>query len=80
MTDTNFEKLKKLISTKLGVSEEEINNDSYLQEDLNADPLSVADLVLGIENEFKIKVPEQEAAKFVTVQNILDYINDQAPL
>lgn len=76
----NFDKLKKLISMRLGIPEDQIDSNSYLHDDFNADPLSLSDLITGIENEFEVKIPEEEIAKFSTVQNILDFLNDQAPI
>lgn len=76
----NYDKLKKLISMRLGVPEEQITSDSYLHEDLNADPIGLSDLMSGIENDFEIKIPEEEMKKFATVQNILDFLNDHGPV
>lgn len=76
----NFDKLKKIISLKLGVPEEQITTEAYLHDDFNADPLSLSDLMTNIEDEFEVKITEEAATKFATVQNILDFINDQAPI
>ena len=72
-----FARLKKLISTQLGVEEAEITPSSHLQEDLNADPLSVADLIVRLEEEFNLKIPREQIAQFSTVEDILNFISDQ---
>jgi acyl carrier protein len=77
MSEELFNRVKKLISKKLGVDETEITLNSHLQEDLNADPLSIADLIVGIEEDFNIKIPNEVAAKISTVEDITNYISDQ---
>jgi len=77
MNEDILGRLKKLISSKLGVDESEITLNSHLQEDINADPLSIADLHTQIEEEFKIKIPNQASSSFSTVEDILNYILDQ---
>ena len=72
-----FSKVKKLISYQLGVEESEITPASHLQDDLNADPLSVADLIVGLETEFNIKVPKEQIGEFSTVEDILNFVSDQ---
>ncbi len=70
-------RLKKLISGHLGVDEAEITEESHLQVDLNADPLSIADLIVSMEKEFNISIPQETAIKFQTVGDILNFITDQ---
>jgi len=77
MSKELFGRLKKIISSQLGVDEVEITLTSHLQEDLNADPISIADLIVRIEDEFNIKIPQGQAANFLTVEDILNFISDQ---
>ena len=77
MNEEIFSKVKKLISYQLGVEEAEIAPSSHLQEDLNADPLSIADLIVGLETEFNIKIPKEQIGGFSTVEDILNFISDQ---
>ncbi|MDP2720386.1 MAG: acyl carrier protein [bacterium] len=72
-----FKKLKKLISAELGVVEAEISEESHLQEDLNADPLSIADLIIKLEKEFGITINQEQSPKLQTVGDILNLIEDQ---
>jgi acyl carrier protein len=69
--------LKKLISAHIGVDEAEIAEESHLQDDLNADPLSIADLIVNLEKEFDITIPQETSGKFQTVGDILNFIADQ---
>ena len=74
---TTFEKIRQIIANQLGVAEEEIASESHLQEDLNADTLSIADLVVNLEGEFKIKIPQEETHKFITVGDLVSFVSDQ---
>ncbi|OGY22252.1 MAG: acyl carrier protein [Candidatus Woykebacteria bacterium GWB1_45_5] len=77
MNELIFSKVRNLISSQLGVEEAEITPKSHLQEDLNADPLSIADLIVSLETEFNIKIPKEQIGKFSTVEDILNFIFDQ---
>lgn len=71
------EKVKKIVSQYLGVPEDEIKAESYLQDDLNSDPLSLADLVITLEDEFKVQIPPEESQKFEKVEDIINFIADK---
>ena len=77
MSEDYFTRLKKIIAVQLGIDELEITEDSHLQDDLNADPISIADLIVEIEKEFNIKILQNQAADFNTVGDILSFILDQ---
>ena len=77
MSQEILSRLKKLISAHIGVDEAEITEESHLQDDLNADPLSIADLIVNLEKEFDITIPQETSAKFQTVGDILNFIADQ---
>ncbi len=72
-----MEKIRFLISDELGVEESEVLPDSHLREDLNAEPLSLADLMVKIEKNFSVKIPEGQSTKFETVADIADFVSDQ---
>ena len=72
-----FEKLKELIAKEWGVDQSEITPSSHLQEDLNADPLSISDLMIKIEEEFQIKIPENQTTHFKNVGDLMDFISEQ---
>lgn len=77
MSQEILSRLKKSISAHIGVDEAEIAEESHLQDDLNADPLSIADLIVNLEKEFDIAIPQETSAKFQTVGDILNFIADQ---
>jgi acyl carrier protein len=66
----------KVVSKYLGVAESEISNESHLKDDLNSDPLSLADLVVSLEDEFSISIPPEDSQNFTTVGDIVDYISE----
>jgi acyl carrier protein len=71
------EKVKKIIAEQLGVEEEDITPDSSFVEDLGADSLDTVELVMAFEEEFSIEIPDEDAEKILTVQNVLDYIKEK---
>jgi len=78
MNSEVMDKLKTLISREWGVEEKEISAKSHLREDLDADPLSISDLMVKIEDEFQIKVSGNKSQGFQTVSDILEYISEQS--
>jgi acyl carrier protein len=77
MSKVIFNRLKGLISTHLGIEESEIKPDSHLQEDFDADPLSIADLLVGVEKDFGVRLDKNQTAQISTVEDILNIISDQ---
>jgi len=69
-------KVKDLISQSLGVSPDEIVASASFIDDLGADSLDIVELVMLIEKEFDIEIPDEDAEKISTVQHAIDYIND----
>lgn len=72
-----FEDIKQLISEQFGVESDSVQESSHLQDDLNAEPLSIADLMVILEDKFKIKIPQEDIMKFNTVSDIVDFVEDQ---
>jgi acyl carrier protein len=72
-------KVVDLISSSLGVSPDEIEASNSFIDDLGADSLDIVDLVILIEKEFDIEIPDEDAEKITTVQDAIDYINDHLP-
>lgn len=72
-------KVVDLISSSLGVSPDEIEASNSFIDDLGADSLDIVDLVILIEKEFDIEIPDEDAEKITTVQDAVDYINDHLP-
>ena len=75
---TNEDRLKKIIVDLLGVDETDITPGTKIQEDLGADSLDVVELVMEVEEEFDLEIPDECAEKFFTVQDVLDYIGREA--
>ena len=67
-----FEKLKKIIAEVLNVDEEEISMETTFVDDLGADSLDVFQIIMGLEEEFDIEIPNEEAEKIVTVGDAVD--------
>lgn len=67
-----------LISQELKIVKEEIKDDSRFVEDLNADSLDVVELIMALEDKFKISIPDEEAEKIKTVENVINYIEQHA--
>jgi acyl carrier protein len=76
MTDiSNIEaRVKKIIIEQLGVKEEQVTNESSFVEDLGADSLDTVELVMALEEEFELEIPDEDAEKITTVQQAIDYI------
>ena len=70
------ERLKKIIVEQLGVKEEKVKPGSSFVEDLGADSLDTVELVMALEEEFDIEIPDEEAEKITTVQSAIDYVQN----
>ncbi|SDK23320.1 acyl carrier protein [Lacicoccus qingdaonensis] len=71
----NFDKVKDIIVDKLGIDEEKVTKDASFKDDLGADSLDIAELVMELEDEFEMEIPDEEAEKILTVGDALDYID-----
>ena len=71
-----FEKLKKIIAEVLNVDEEEITTDTTFVDDLGADSLDIFQIIMGLEEEFDIEIPNEEAEKIVTVGDAVEHIKN----
>ena len=71
-----FDKVKKIIVEQLGAAEGEIELDSSFIDDLGADSLDIVELIMALEEEFDIEIPDEDAEKVVTVQDVVDYLKE----
>ena len=71
-----FEKLKNIIAEVLNVDEEEITMETTFVDDLGADSLDVFQIIMGLEEEFDIEIPNEEAEKIVTVGDAVEQIKN----
>ena len=69
-----FNSIKQMIVDQLGVDEDTITEDSSFVDDLNADSLDMVELVMAMEQEFHIEIPDDVAEKVVTVKDAVEYI------
>lgn len=72
-----LEKVIKILSEQLEISESEINGDSNLQEDLDADSLDVMEIVMELEEEFDIEIDDEDVTKITTPNQIVKYIEQK---
>lgn len=75
MSTTIESKVKSIIADQLGVSDEEIKPESSFIEDLGADSLDIVELVMAMEEEFEVEIPDEEAENIKTVGDAINYIN-----
>ncbi len=71
-------KVVELIVEKLSVSESEVTMEANFTNDLGADSLDTVELIMELEKEFNITIPDDDAEKIVTVQNAVEYIEQHA--
>ncbi len=71
-------KVKKIISEQLGVPESDVKSEASFVNDLGADSLDTVELVMALEEEFGVEIPDEDAEKIATVQNAIDYIKAKA--
>lgn len=72
-----FEKVKALLADQLEYDEDKITLESSLVDDLDADSLDVVDLIMSLEEEFDIEIPDEEIEEIKTVGDIVKYIEDR---
>ncbi len=70
----NEDKVKQIIMEQLGVSAEQVTPQASFIDDLGADSLDTVELVMALEEEFDLEIPDEDAEKMKTVQDALDYL------
>lgn len=71
-----FEKIQAILADQLDIEEESINEDSLLVEDLGADSLDAIDIVMSVEDEFGIEVPDEIIEKIESVKDIVSFVEN----
>ena len=71
----NQEQVIKVIAEQLGKDPSEVQPSAHFMDDLNADSLDLVELVMALEKEFGIEIPDEESEKITTVQTAIDYVN-----
>lgn len=74
--DAIFDKIKEVIVDQLGVDEETIEMGSSFIDDLGADSLDIVELIMALEEEFDLEIPDADAEKIATVGDVAEYIKD----
>ena len=75
-TEEIFEKVKSIIVEQLGVAETSVEMEASFIDDLGADSLDIVELVMALEEEFDIEIPDSDAEKVVTVGDVVEYIKE----
>jgi acyl carrier protein len=70
------ERIKGIIVEQLGVSMEEVNPEASFIEDLGADSLDIVELIMALEEEYEIEIPDEDAEKIQTVQDVINYVQN----
>ena len=71
-----FEKIRDIIEEQLSVDESMVTMDTNLMKDLEADSLDAVEIIMAIEEEFDIEIPDEEAEKFQLVGDLVKYVDD----
>lgn len=69
-----FDKIKEIIVEQLGVDENSVSMETSLMKDLEADSLDAVEIIMAIEEEYGFEVPDEEAEKFQTVSDLVNYV------
>jgi len=72
------DKIKQIIADQLGVKKEEVTDNAKFVDDLGADSLDTVELVMALEEEFGIEIPDEDAEKLATVGDALKYIEEKS--
>ena len=67
-------RIVEIIASQLGIEEDDVTAEASVIDDLGADSLDVVELVMALEEEFDLEIPDEEAQKITSVQNIFDYM------
>jgi len=71
-----FDKIKDIIIEQLQVEESDVNMDTNLMKDLSADSLDAVEIIMAIEDTFGIEIPDEDAEKFQTVEDLVKYVEE----
>ncbi|MDD2852942.1 MAG: acyl carrier protein [Desulfuromonadaceae bacterium] len=71
-------RVKEIVAEQLGVEEAQVSNESSFMDDLGADSLDTVELVMALEEEFDIEIPDEDAEKIQTVNDAIEYITEHS--
>ena len=72
-----FDKIKEIIMEQLSVDESMVTMETNLMKDLEADSLDAVEIIMAIEEEYGIEIPDEEAERFQSVSDIVEYVEEQ---
>ncbi len=72
--DKVVDEVRSILVEQLGVDASDVTEEASFQEDLNADSLDLVELIMEMEDRFKVKIPDEEAEKITTVGKAVDYV------
>ncbi|MCI9366219.1 MAG: acyl carrier protein [Clostridia bacterium] len=75
-TEEVFDKVKEIIVEQLGVTENTVTLEASFIDDLGADSLDIVELIMALEEEFDMEIPDADAEKIVTVNDVVEYIKN----
>ncbi len=75
---STFDKVKEVIIDKLGVEEDKIDNEASFVDDLGADSLDTVELIMELEEEFSLEIPDEDAENLTNVGSVVDYIDSSS--
>ena len=78
MTVSTYDRLKKIVAEQLGVDESEVTPQASFVDDLNADSLDLVELIMSLEEEFGMEIPDEDAERIRTVQEAVDYVDEHS--
>jgi len=73
---SSFEKVQEIVADKLGVENSKITKEASFIDDLGADSLDTVELIMKMEEDFEIEIPDEEAEKLKTVGDVVDYLDN----
>jgi acyl carrier protein len=76
MAVSTYDRLKKIVAEQLGVDETEVTPQASFVDDLNADSLDLVELIMSLEEEFGMEIPDEDAERIRTVQEAVDYVDE----
>ena len=73
-----FEKIREIIVEQLGVEESKVEPDTHLMKDLESDSLDADEIIMAIEEEYGIEIPDEDAEKFQKVSDLVDFVEEKS--
>jgi len=73
-----FERIRSIICDQLGLDEDDVTQDSDFIEDLGADSLDIVELIMELEEEFDMEIPDEDAERISTIRDAIEYIHENS--